>query len=149
VTANRIRDRLGGLIHGLNLVFGIYDLNGTPSQRDNGGLKDLLDPQGIRMFIEAFTPGMSEEQRRHPDVSPLNADLSDLPPALISVGVNDHFRDDSLFLGARLLADERPVDLAVYPDSPHGFSHLPTKMAATFQKRVDAWWGERLMGNGS
>ena len=37
VTANRIRDRLGGLIHGLNLVFGIYDLNGTPSQRDNGG----------------------------------------------------------------------------------------------------------------
>ena len=149
VTANRIRDRLGGLIHGLNLVFGIYDLNGTPSQRDNGGRKDLLDPEGIRMFIEAFTPGMSEEQRRHPDVSPLNGDLSDLPPALISVGVNDHFRDDSLFLGARLLADERPVDLAVYPDSPHGFSHLPTKMAATFQKRADAWWGKRLMGNGS
>ena len=146
VTANRIRDRLGGLLHGLNLVFGIYDLNGTPSQRDNGGRKDLLDPEGIRMFVEAFTPGMSEEQRRHPDVSPLYADLSDLPPALVSVGVNDHFRDDSLFLGARLLADERQVDLAVFPDSPHGFTQLPTKMAATFQDRLNAWWNERLIG---
>ena len=148
VTANRIRDRLGVLLHGLNLVFGIYDLNGTPSQRDNGGREDLLDPRGIRMFIEAFTPGMSEEQRRHPDVSPLNADLSGLPPALVSVGVNDHFRDDSLFLGARLLADERPVDLAVFPDSPHGFPNLPSKMAVAFQERVDAWWNERLRGNG-
>lgn len=150
VTANRIRDRLGlgDRLRGLNLVFGIYDLNGTPSQRDNGGREDLLDPQGIRMFIEAFTPGMSEEQRRHPDVSPLNADLSNLPPSLISVGVNDHFRDDSLFLGARLLADERPVDLAVFPDSPHGFPNLPSKMAVAFQERLDAWWNERLMGNG-
>jgi len=151
VTANRIRDRLGlgDRIHGLNLVFGIYDLNGTPSQRDNGGREDLLDPQGIRMFIEAFTPGMSEEQRRNPDVSPLNADLSGLPPTLISVGVNDHFRDDSLFLAARLLADEQPVEVAVFPDSPHGFANLPSKMATAFQKRLDAWWVERLVGNGS
>ncbi len=68
--------------------------------------------------------------------------------ALVSVGVNDHFRDDSLFLGARLLADERQVDLAVFPDSPHGFTNLQTKMAAAFQERVDAWWNERLRGNG-
>tara|TARA_B100000700_G_scaffold324336_1_gene430214 strand:- start:21472 stop:22449 length:978 start_codon:yes stop_codon:yes gene_type:complete len=151
VTANRIRERhgLADRVHGLNLVFGIYDLNGTPSQRDNGGREDLLDPQGIRMFIEAFTPGMSEEQRRDPDISPLNADLSGLPPSLISVGVNDHFRDDSLFLAARLLAEEQPVELAVFPDSPHGFTNLPSKMATAFQKRLDGWWAERLMGDGS
>jgi len=150
VTANRVRDRLdlGDRLHGLNLVFGIYDLNGTPSQRDNGGREDMLDPQGIRMLIEAFTPGMSEEQRRHPDVSPLNADLSNLPPSLISVGVNDHFRDDSLFLGARLLAEERPLELAVFPDSPHGFTGFPSKMAGAFQEKLNAWWSERLMGNG-
>ena len=151
VTANRIRDRLGLVdrLLGLNLVFGIYDLNGTPSQRDNGGRKDLLDPPGIRTFIEAFTPGMSETQRRDPDVSPLNADLSNLPQALISVGTNDHFRDDSLFLGTRLLAEEWPAELAVFPDSPHGFTALPSNMAASFQERLDSWVANRLTENGS
>lgn len=151
VTATRIRDRVGfaDRLHGLNLVFGIYDLNGTPSQRDNAGREDLLDPQGIRMFVEAFTPGMSEDQRRHPDVSPLYADLSNLAPILISVGVNDHFRDDSLFLAARLLADEQPVELAVFPDSPHGFPNLPSEMATAFQEKLDGWWTKRLMGSGS
>ena len=147
VTANRVRERLGlaDQLLGLNLVFGIYDLNGTPSQRDNGGRRDLLDPLAIRTFTEAFTPGMSEDQRRHPDVSPLNADLLNIPPTLISVGVNDHFLDDSLFLGTRLSARERLVDLAVFPDSPHGFTSLPSKMAEAFQHRLDAWIGTRLM----
>ena len=147
VTANRVRERLGlaDQLLGLNLVFGIYDLNGTPSQRCNGGRRDLLDPLAIRTFTEAFTPGMSENQRRHPDISPLNADLSNIPPTLISVGVNDHFLDDSLFLGTRLSAKERLVDLAVFPDSPHGFTSLPSKMAEAFQHRSDTWVSARLI----
>ena len=147
VTANRVRERLGlaDQLLGLNLVFGIYDLNGTPSQRCNGGRRDLLDPLAIRTFTEAFTPGMSENQRRHPDISPLNADLSNIPPTLISVGVNDHFLDDSLFLGIRLSAKERLVDLAVFPDSPHGFASLPSKMAEAFQHRSDIWVSAQLI----
>jgi len=141
VTALRVRDRLqaAGELLGLNLVFGWYDVNGTPSQRDNGGHRDVLDPDNLRFMTDCFTPGLSEEERRDPDISPLFADLSGLPPSLISVGGYDHLRDDSLFLAPLLAAANVDVELQVYPDSPHGFQGLPTQMAAAAGKRTDIW----------
>ena len=141
VTALRVRDRLGAAdaLLGLNLVFGWYDVNGTPSQRGNGGHKDMLDPEGLRFMVDCFTPGLSDEQRRAPDISPLFADLSGLPPCLVSVGGFDHLCDDSLFLATRLAAAGVDAELAVYPDSPHGFMALPTEMARAHTRRLDAW----------
>ena len=40
--------------------FGAFDLGRTPSQRDNGGHRDLLDPESIGFMIESFTPGAGE-----------------------------------------------------------------------------------------
>jgi acetyl esterase/lipase len=141
VTALRVRDRLGAAqrLLGLNLVFGWYDVNGTPSQYGNGGHPDMLDPEGLRFMAECFTPGMSHEQRRHPDVSPLYADFTGLPPCLVSVGTLDHLLDDSLLLAPRLAVSGVPVDLAVYPDSPHGFMAMPGRMAQAHANRLDAW----------
>ncbi len=146
VTALRVRDRLHAAerLLGLNLVFGWYDVNGTPSQRNNGGHTDVLDPDNLRFMTECFTPGLCEEERRNPDISPLFADLKGLPPSLISVGGYDHLRDDSLFLAPLLAAANVDVELQVYPDSPHGFQGLPTKMAAAAAKRTDVWL-ERAM----
>ncbi|MCP4908295.1 MAG: alpha/beta hydrolase, partial [bacterium] len=146
VTALRIRDRLQAAdrLLGLNLVFGWYDVNGTPSQRDNGGHKDVLDPDNLRFMVDCFTPGLSEEERRAPDISPLFANLEGLPPSLISVGGYDHLRDDSLFLAPLLAAANVDVELQVYPDSPHGFQGLPTQMAAASAVRTDIWL-ERVM----
>jgi acetyl esterase len=142
VTALRVRDRLasGDRLAGLNLIFGWYDVNGTPSQRGNGGQPDMLSPEGLRFMVDCFTPGLSDEERRNPDISPLFADLSGLPPSLISVGGVDHLRDDSLFLAPLLSAAGVDVELQVYPDSPHGYQALPTKMAAASVKRTDAWF---------
>lgn len=146
VTALRVRDRLSALdrLVGLNLVFGWYDVNGLPSQRDNGGHRDMLDPEGLRFMVECFTPGLSEEQRRNSDISPLFADLGGLPPSLLSVGGYDHLRDDTLFVAPRLAAAGVDVELQVYPDSPHGFQALPSQMAAAHGRRTDAWL-ERVM----
>jgi len=146
VTALRVRDRLRAAdrLLGLNLVFGWYDVNGTPSQRDNGGHKDVLDPDNLRFMVDCFTPGLSEEERRSPDISPLFADLAGLPASLISVGSYDHLRDDSLFLSPLLTAANVDVELQVYPDSPHGFQGLPTQMAAAAARRADIWL-ERAM----
>ncbi len=145
-TALRVRDRLGAgdRLAGLNLVFGWYDVNGTPSQFGNGGHPDMLSPDGLRFMVECFTPGLSEEQRRDPDISPLFADLSGLPPSLISVGSLDHLRDDSLFLAPLLSAAGVDVELQVYPDSPHGYQALPTKMAAASALRMQAFF-ERVL----
>ena len=141
VTLLRVRDRLSAIdrVLGANLLFGCYDLRGTPSTFGNGGNPDVLDPPGFQFMIESFTPGMSETERRDPDVSPLFADLSGLPPCLVTVGTYDHLLDDSLFFAVRLAAAESPVELAVYPDSPHGFMFLPTEMTKAHAARLNAW----------
>ena len=78
-------------------------------------------------------------KRREADISPLFADLSGLPPCLVSVGGYDHLRDDSLFLAPRLAAAGVDSELAVYPHSPHGFMALPSEMAKAHGRRLDAW----------
>ena len=140
-TLLRVRDRLGAIdrVLGANLVFGWYDLRGTPSIFGNGGNPDVLDPPRLQFMIESFTPGMSDAERRDPDISPLFADLSGLPSCLVSVGTYDHLLDDSLFFAARLAAAESPVELAVYPDSPHGFMAFPSEMAKAHTARLDTW----------
>ena len=149
-TALRVRDRLGAgeKLLGLNLVFGWYDVNGTPSQRGNGGQPDMLDPDNLRFMVDCFTPGMSDEERRDPDISPIFADLAGLPPSLVSVGTLDHLRDDSLFLAPRLAAAGVDVELAVYPDSPHGFTTLPPEMAKAHGRRLDAWIEQSMTSAG-
>ena len=140
-TLLRVRDRLGAIdrVLGANLVFGWYDLRGTPSIFGNGGDPDILDPPGLQIMIESFTPGMTDAERRNPDVSPLFADLSGMPPCLVTVGAFDHLADDSYFFAVRMAAAESPVELAVYPDSPHGFMVFPSEMTKTHAKRFDAW----------
>ena len=145
-TLLRVRDRLGAIdrVLGANLVFGWYDLRGTPSIFGNGGHPDMLSPPGLQFMIESFTPGMSDAERRDPDVSPLFADLSGLPPCLVSVGTYDHLLDDSLFFATRLAAAESPVELAVYPDSPHGFMALPSEMTKTHATRLNTWIASQM-----
>ncbi len=140
-TLLRVRDRLGAIdrVLGANLVAGMYDFRGTPSMFDNGGRPDVLDTESILTILEFFIPNMSEEQRRNPDLSPLFADLSGLPSCLVSAGATDHLADDACFLATRMAAAETPVELALYPDSPHGFTSFPSEMANAHKRRIDTW----------
>jgi acetyl esterase len=110
VTLLRMRDRHDAIdrFRGANLVFGAYDLSRTPSQRGTGVPpgSDILDGTGFP--LDLFLPGKSPEERREPDVSPLYADLHDLPPALFTVGTHDHLLDDTLFMAARWVAAGLP-----------------------------------------
>lgn len=88
VTLLRMRDKhhAADRFLGANLIFGAYDLSRTPSQR---GVRiapgtDILDDTGFP--LDLFLPGISDEKRRDPDVSPLYGDLRGMPPALFSVG---------------------------------------------------------------
>jgi acetyl esterase/lipase len=83
------------------LLYGCYDVSMTPSQRLWGDRRLRLTMRSIRWFADQHAGALDEEQRRAPDVSPLNADLRDLPPALFSVGTLDPLPDDSPFMAAR------------------------------------------------
>lgn len=131
LTLLRLRDAGApiGRFVGTNLIAGAYDLSGTPSQRRWGDRNLILSGPIIEWFYECALPGLDPEARRDPAISPLYADLSGLPPALIVVGEHDPLLDDSLFLAARWEQAGARADLAVYPESIHAFTGFPTDLA--------------------
>ena len=141
LTALRIRDELGAIdrIAGANLVFGVYDLSGTPSnvQSRPSDVPDILDGGGMVGLVEAYLPGRTVLEARDPAYSPLYADLTGLPPALFTVGHADHLLDDSLFMAARWHAFGNEAELAVYPDCIHGFTGFPMELAKRANLRID------------
>ena len=137
-TLLRLRDRDAvDRFCGANLVFGIYDLGRTPSQRVVSEHPDLLTVEQIQYFAELFTPDMSPEDRRDPGVSPLYADLHALPPALFTVGADDHLVDDTLFLAARWELAGNDTELVVYPEGPHGCIGMPSVLERWFPHLTD------------
>ena len=143
LTLLRIRDELDAVdrVVGANLVFGVYDLSGTPSIRGArpSDAPDILT-EDVGMFVnECFLPGRSLEDCKLPAVSPLYADLHDLPPALFTVGTGDHLLDDSLFMAARWEAYGNESELAVYPDCIHAFSAFPTELSKRANERIEAF----------
>jgi acetyl esterase len=145
VTLLRLRDRhrLADRFLGANLIFGAYDLSQTPSQRGVGTSTEIDVLDGTGFPLDLFLPGQSREERRDPEISPLYADLSGMPPALFSVGTADHLLDDTLFMAARWVAAGNEAELLVYPDTPHGCIALPT-VAARFFPRLFDFFRERL-----
>jgi len=138
VTLLRLRDR-----HGLtpfkaaNLCYGGYDLNLTPSARNWGDRYLILSTPIVALYADWLAPDGVD--RTDPDVSPLNADLTGLPPALFTVGTLDPLVDDSLFLAARWNAAGNVGELAVYPGGVHAFNALsafPIPLAKTANDRI-------------
>ena len=116
-----------------NLMYGCYDLSLTPSaaraERTVG-----LDRTLLQAMTTSFLGSMDA---RDPLVSPLFADLSDLPPALFTVGTLDPLLDDSLFMHARWLAAGNRSELMLYPGGLHGFNLLGGQLAKDANARVD------------
>jgi acetyl esterase len=146
----RMRDELDAIdrVVGANLVFGVHDWGRSPSQR---GIRpsagpDILDPEGIQFFVDCYLPGLTDDERRDPAISPAFADLAGLPPLLCSVGSADHLVDDTLLLASRAAAADTPVDLFVAPDMPHGFGAFPCGISTAWLATTKAWFTRVLAG---
>jgi acetyl esterase/lipase len=149
LTLLRIRDELDAIdrVIGANLVFGVYDLSGTPSVRGArpSDVPDILTDGLFEFVNECFLPGFTPDECKAASISPLYADLHRLPPALFTVGSADHLLDDSLFMAARWAAYGNEAELAVYPDGIHGFNGFPMELAKRANERIDAFF-ERVLG---
>jgi len=147
-TLLRIRDDIGALdrFKGANLVYGVYDLTGTPSTRSSNDESLVLRRSDIEAFSDLYLGDMSFEDRLDPHVSPLYADLSGLPPALFTVGGADPLVDDTLFMASRWQLAGNSAELAYYPECPHGFDMFPTKAAARARARQTEWLTQRARG---
>jgi acetyl esterase/lipase len=142
----RLRDRHGitGRFAAANLIYGAFDLSMTPSQRNWGDRNLILSTPIIQWFGDQFLPGMDAEARRDPEISPLYADLRDMPPALFTIGALDPLLDDSLFMEARWRAAGAPTELRVWPEAIHGFNAFPLKVTAAARAEQYAFLREAI-----
>lgn len=130
-TLLRLRDRHGitGAFAAANLVFGAFDLSGTPSRLLWGDRLLVLSDPIMNWFTECLCGVAGDRARRDPDLSPLYADLRDMPPALFTVGTADALLDDSLFMAARWEAAGNRAELRVYEEACHAFTAFPIAVA--------------------
>lgn len=140
----RIRDRGEDArrITGINLVYGGYDFSRcTPAARGRRitSTPDVLTPDETALIADCFLPGLGEEARRMPLVSPVFADLHGMPRALLTVGTADHLFDINLLFAGRWAAAGNQVELAVYPDCSHAFIRLPIELATRAQEKIDSF----------
>lgn len=115
------------------LQFGTYDLSGqTPAGR-------LIADE---YFLHAYLGHVKD--RTDPDISPIYADLTDLPPMLIVVGAEDILLRDNLTMAGALSAAGVDVDVRVYPAAPHGFTGHGTAIAQAAVDDMNAWLMRQL-----
>ena len=141
VTLLRMRDRHGFTgFKAANLVYGVFDVSMTPSQKLFGDDRRLvLRTIDMIKFSEAYLSNVKVENWRDPDISPLYGGLRGLPPALFTIGTCDALLDDSLFMYTRWIAAGNQAELAVYPGGAHGFNAFPFALAEQANVRIDAF----------
>ena len=127
-------------VSGAVLYYGVYDLTGTPSVRTAGPETLLLDGPGMVEALRMLTPGLSDDERRQPTLSPLYGDFTGMPPALMFVGELDPLKDDTL-----LIAERWPeAEVHLLPESAHGFIHFPVAMASDVLVYSRGWITQRV-----
>lgn len=125
-----------------NLMYGCYDLRLTPSAARSEQAV-VLNRAMLAGMAAAFLGGM---EAGDPRVSPLFADLSDLPPALLTVGTLDPLLDDSLFMHMRWLAAGSQSELALYAGGLHGFTLFGGQLAAEANAYADLFLKQAVDG---
>jgi acetyl esterase/lipase len=131
-------------LRGLVLWYGVFDLTATPSVRAAPPESLVLYAPTLPAFFARVTGAASEPARRDPAISPLYADLTGLPPALVIVGTADPLLDDSRLLADALRAARVDTELLVVPDAPHSFNRFPIALADRVNAHAREWMAARL-----
>ncbi|EWY79375.1 hypothetical protein FOYG_17453 [Fusarium oxysporum NRRL 32931] len=101
--------------------YGIFDLTFTPSCL-NHKCNIILSSDGMQRFIEAGFAHIPVGDRKAPGISPLYADLNNLPPAQFLVGNIEPLLDDSIFMAARWANAGNDADLYIVDGGCHAFT---------------------------
>jgi acetyl esterase/lipase len=135
LAALRLRDRhdFTGLA-GLNLSQGAYDMRMTPGMRAWGRRRLIINTPTIKRHYDRY---LRDADREDPDVSPLFADLTGMPPALFTVGTADPLLEDSAFMYVRWITSGRQGTLDIYPGGCHAFNYFPTELGRKAAGRVN------------
>ena len=99
--------------------------NKLPSRTANADRDLILGKANKKMYAAVSNPIYAGNiPLNDPRLSPIYADLKNLPPTLIQIGGYELFVDDGLELLKKATADELNVTLSVYAGMSHDFSIL-------------------------
>jgi acetyl esterase len=120
VTALRVRDEGGPPLSGQLLLYPVTDYHtpGTPSYEENAEGYGLTRDT-MKWFWAHYLSDPAEGG--HPHASPLRADLSGLPPALVITAEYDPLRDEGERYADGLRGAGVPAALTRYDGVNHGF----------------------------
>ncbi len=115
-------------IAGQALVYpGVEMIDVLPSERDIPRAP-ILAPSDIRGFSRLYLAGADGTE---PYASPLRADLTDLPPALVQIAEHDPLRDHGARYADALAAAAVDVRLTCYQGAAHGYLSMPALAPTT------------------
>lgn len=144
LTAVALRDQgLIDLVQGCVFAYGVYDLSGSESVRSAGPDTLLFNGPTMQADLARLAPDRDEAGLRQPDVSPLYADLTGLPPALFLAGEYDPLFEDSLLMATRW-GEASDADLIRVPETPHGFLHFGGPAARGARTTIRHWLDRRM-----
>ncbi|KAK0651416.1 Alpha/Beta hydrolase protein [Cercophora newfieldiana] len=131
-----VRERPEHDLAGVVFQYAWFDVSlGLPSMKDFHRPL-FINEKVMTEFMEAYTPGMTVEERRNPLVSPLYDDLINiaravpgkgkaLPPALFLCGTLDPLLDDTLLMSAKWMATGSETVVKILNGAAHGFTMVP------------------------
>ena len=120
------------------LFYGVFDADhATESHRLYGQGDFGLTTARMVWYRDLYLAG----DRRNEDnarVSPLRADLSGLPPLLVTAAGLDPLRDDSVRLAQKLSTTDTRFDFKTYPGVIHGFMQMASVLPEAQEAFSDA-----------
>ena len=123
----RPQHRLAGLV----LTGGYFDLALCLPQNSSFTKPLVLNTEAMKLMNDALLPGKDSAQRRDPAVSPLYVDTralaasspyKTLPPAIFTVGTDDMFLDDTVFMSCKWMMTGSEAIVRIHSGAPHGFT---------------------------
>jgi len=118
---------------------GPYDLGLTASAYLADDRTLVVTGAWLTGFLDLGLPGLSTDDRRAPEISPMLNDLAGLPPALFTVGDLDPLRDESILMAQRWRLAGSPADLDVWPEGAHAFANMATPLGDLALDRTTSW----------
>lgn len=132
----RLRDRHGITpFNAVVFIAAIFDLGMTPSAA-NFKSNLILRHKDMVNFSKCFLG--NDEDRRDADVSPIYAELHDMPPAHFTVGTADPLLDDSIFMAQCWKQVQDDTELDVYAGGCHVFQYFDELEQAMESRRMIA-----------
>ncbi len=95
----------------------------------------IVSPELLEISVSSYLP---QGNLIDPIVSPIHADLSNLPPLLIHVGSQEVLLDDSLRLVCKAAEDNVAVELKVWQDMIHCFYQFAPRLSVGKEAVIEA-----------